>query len=103
MNPLKTPEVISTPDLQEREYLYLQFNMCLGEWKMARQHWSHSLVVLWNTQVHYLTDVSSHRLPACSVVPEHILTNTQGGREALPAAFSRGEAQCLTSPRSHRD
>lgn len=103
MNPLKTVEVISTSDLQERGYLSLQFSKCLGEWKMAREHWNCSLVMLWNTQVHCLTGVSSHGPTACSVVPEYILTHTQGGKEALPAAFSKGEAQCLTAPRSHRD
>lgn len=70
---------------------------------MGREHWNHRLVVLWNTQIHCLTNVSTPTLTVCSSVPEHILINTEGGRESLPAAFSKGEAQCLTSPRSQRD
>lgn len=48
----------------------------------------------------FLTTWQSICVAVCGVMSEHILTNTQWGREALLATFFRGEAECLTDPRS---
>lgn len=93
---MKTPEVISTSDLQERGYLYLHLRSALESGTTGwRCHGTPRSIVLQVSLPPALT--------ACSSVPEHILTNTEGGGEALPAAFSKGEAQHLTSTRSQRD
>lgn len=85
---MKTPEVISILDLRER--VFVSISSLISALESGRWQGSIGTTAWWSygtlRSVALLVSLP-HTLTACSVVPEHILTNT-GRREALPAAFS---------------